>query len=442
MRQLIKNVSIVTMNPKEEEFANGYVLLEEDEIRQVGAMTDNLPFAEKVIDGKNGILIPGMINTHTHTGMIPFRSLGDDVPDRLRRFLFPLEKVMTAELAKTSAKYATAEMLLSGITSFCDMYYFEDAIAEAVDEMGARAILGETIIEMPTCDFETPEDALEWCPNFINKWQSHPLITPAIAPHATNTVSPKNLKEIVNLSRQYDVPITMHVAEMTYEMAAFADKYQQTPIAFLKELGYFDRQFIMAHCIFAEESDFELFTNDGQIFVAHCIGANTKSAKGVAPVKKMLKNGWHVGLGTDGPSSGNTLDLFTQMRMFANFHKTIEQDRSLFSAKEILQLATIGGAKVLGLDRIIGSIEVGKKADLTLIETESINMFPIFDYYSALVYSANASNVSDVWVNGSHLVQNKHLIQQDIKQLRSHLLANMAQFIEEAEKRQKEVIDK
>jgi cytosine/adenosine deaminase-related metal-dependent hydrolase len=372
--------------------------------------------------------------------MVPFRSLGDDVPDRLRRFLFPLEQVMTKELAQASAEYAVAEMLLSGVTSFCDMYYFEDAIAESVEKMGARAILGETIIDMPTCDFATPEEALKWCETFIEKWQGHPLITPAIAPHATNTNTPEVLAQIVAIAQHYGSPITMHVAEMTYEMEEFAQRYQQTPIAFLNELGYFEQQFIIAHGIFTQASDFDLLQSKAQaIKVAHCIGANTKSAKGVAPVKDMLKNHWHVGLGTDGPSSGNTLDLFTQMRMFANFHKTHEHDRGLFPANEIVTLATKGGAQVLGLDHLVGSIEVGKKADLTLIETESVNMFPIFDAYSALVYSANASNVSDVWVNGCQLVQEKQLVAQQVSDLRQQLVQNMTEFVKEAKRRSEEI---
>ncbi|EOT29146.1 hypothetical protein OMQ_01098 [Enterococcus saccharolyticus subsp. saccharolyticus ATCC 43076] len=192
----------------------------------------------------------------------------------------------------------------------------------------------------------------------------------------------------------------------------------------------------MAHAIFTEPSDLELLQSKAHLVkVAHCIGANTKSAKGVAPVKEMLAHQWQVGLGTDGPSSGNTLDLFTQMRMFANFHKTYEHDRGLFPAKEIVALATKRGAKVLG-----GTIEIGKKADITLIETDSVNMFLIFDAYSALVYSANASNVSDVWVNGRQLVANKQLVAQSVTTLRENLAQQMTEFVEEAKKRSEEVI--
>ena len=440
MKTLIKNVHVLTMDKVYKEFKNGYVLIEEDTIMQIGTedQVASIPgVIDQIIDGNKGLLIPGMINTHTHTGMIPFRSLGDDVPDRLRRFLFPLEQFMTKNLVKASSMYAISEMLLSGITSFCDMYYFEEEVAQSCKEMGIRALVGETIIDMPTCDSLEPSGGFDYCEKFLMRWQDDPLITPIIAPHAPNTNRPELLKEIVKLSTSYNAPITMHVSEMTYEMTEFQEKYQQTPIEFLSELGYFEREFILAHCILVTENDLAIIaSSNGNGRVAHCIGANTKSAKGIAPVKQMLEQNILVGLGTDGPSSSNTLELFSQMRLFASAHKTYNQDRALFPAKEIVRLATIGGAETLGLSEKVGSIEVGKKADLTLIETDSVNMFPIFDPYSAIVYSANASNVSDVWVNGTLLVKNKQLVNQSIKELRTKLYNEMNEFVKETRKRE------
>lgn len=433
MRQLIKNVHLITNDAKQTEIAQAYVLIEGQKIAGFGPMTNSLPKADRIIDGQGGILMPGMINPHTHTGMIPFRSLGDDVPDRLRRFLFPLEQFMTPALVKASAKYAMAEMLLAGVTTFCDMYYFEEEVAQATDEMGMRGLVGQTIIDMPTCDFENPTAALKWTEEFIRRWQNHPRITPVIAPHATNTNDETTFKEIVKLSQKYHTPVTMHVAEMTYEMEEFQEKYQQTPIAFLESYDFFAERLIMAHCLFIEESDWPILAKHKEkIGIAHCIGANTKSAKGVAPVKEMRSNGLSVGLGTDGPSSGNTLDLFTQMRMFANFQKTYNHDRSLFPAKEIVELATMGGAKALGLEKEVGSIELGKKADLTLVETSSVNLFPIYEVYSALVYSANSSNVTSVWVDGQQLVKEKKLVHHDLHQLREELAGTMTEFVREA----------
>ena len=205
MKTLIKNVHILTMDEQFSEIKAGYLVIEEDTIVELAPMTtldEKQMAANQVIDGQNGILIPGMINTHTHVGMIPFRSLGDDVPDRLRRFLFPLEQFMTKELVGCSSDYAIAEMLLSGITSFCDMYYFEDEIAKSCEKMSVRALLGETIIDMPTCDSPEPSGGLFYAETFIRKWQGHPLITPMLAPHAPNTNSPEVLAKIIELSRR------------------------------------------------------------------------------------------------------------------------------------------------------------------------------------------------------------------------------------------------
>jgi 5-methylthioadenosine/S-adenosylhomocysteine deaminase len=439
MKQLIKNVHILTMDADYTEFKRGYLLIENKRIAAVGSLAD-LPAdqfqADQIIDGRKGLLLPGFINTHTHIGMIPFRSLGDDVPDRLRRFLFPLEQFMTRELVAASSRYAIAEMFLSGVTSFCDMYYFEEIVAKCCQEMGARALVGETIIDQPTCDSPESSGGLAYCEKFLAHWSKDELVTPVIAPHAPNTNNIATLKEIIALSEHFSAPITMHVSEMTYEMTEFQEKYQQTPIEFLHDLGYFEREFIMAHCIFAQPNDLALISqSQANVRVAHCIGANTKSAKGVAPVKEMLAQGISVGLGTDGPSSGNTLDLFSQMRLFANFHKTHNQDRALFPAKEIVRLATRGGAEVLGLADKVGTIEVGKQADLTLVETESVNMFPIFDPYSALVYSANAGNVAAVWVNGRQVVKDKQLVDFSVPELRSALYQNMNTFVKEAKQR-------
>ncbi|MBL1227602.1 amidohydrolase [Enterococcus sp. BWR-S5] len=435
MRTLIKNVHVLTMDDQMTEYKNGFVLIEGEAITEIGEWQMQELAADEVVDGQGGLLLPGFINTHTHTGMIPFRSLGDDVPDRLRRFLFPLEEYMTEELVAASSAYAISEMLLSGVTGFCDMYYFEEQVAEACDRFGVRAIVGETIIDMATCDSEEPSGGLEYCENFLPKWKDHPLITPAIAPHAPNTNTYEGLKRVVELSKKYQVPITMHVAEMDYELVELAEQYQQTPFEFLESIGFMEQPFIMAHCIHMTEEDIALTANHATTArAAHCIGANTKSAKGVAPVKDMLAAGLTVGLGTDGPSSGNTLDLFAQMKLFANFHKTYQKDRALFPAKEIVRLATRGGAETLGFDEM-GSIELGKKADIILVETQSVNMFPIFDPYSALVYSANPSNVASVWVNGKQLVKEHQLVNHNLKEIRQELYHQMKQFVVEAKKR-------
>jgi 5-methylthioadenosine/S-adenosylhomocysteine deaminase len=426
---VIKNAWILTMNKQMEQFQNGYLIVDEEQIFEVGGM-DSLPkdmTFDQCIDAKGAILLPGMVNTHTHIGMIPFRSLGDDYPDRLRRFLFPLEnECMNEQLAYTSGKYAIAEMQLAGVTTFFDMYYFEQQLAEAAEEMHSRGLLAETVIDSVTVDVPEPMGGLHYAEGFLPKWQGNRRIRASIAPHAPYSNTIEVLRQADALSQMYNVPWMMHVSEMDFEMEKYRKEHNQTPIEFLEEIGVLSPRLVAAHCIHLTDHDIELLKKY-DVKVAHCIGANTKSAKGVARVRDLLSAGVVVGLGTDGPSSGNTLDLFSQMRLFANFHKTFLQDRSAFVAEDIVKLATCGGAKVLGMEKQIGSIEAGKQADFILVETDSVNMFPIFDPYSALVYSANAGNVRDVFIAGKQVVAGKRLVSFDEVQLRAELAEAMEQ---------------
>ena len=435
MKTLLTNMHVLTMDAAYTTFNPGFISITNDKITAVGPM-DNLPTDdyERVIDGKGALAIPGMINTHTHIGMVPFRSLGDDTPDRLTRFLFPLEQsCMTESLAYHSGKYAIAEMQLAGITTFFDMYYFEDELAKATDEMGSRAILAETILEEAP-DAKKSYGGLAYAAEFIPKWLNHPLITPAVAPHAPYTNSAESLKQAFNLAEKYAVPFSLHVSEMTFEMEHYQNEYNQTPVQYLNDLGILNERTLAAHCIFATEADIALM-KEKNVAVAHCIGANTKSAKGIAPVQAMLDAGLRVGLGTDGPSSGNTLDLFSQMKMVAYFHKTALKNRAAFPTRDIVRLATIGGAEALGMADQIGSLEPGKQADITLIETDSVNMFPIFDPYAVLVYSAQAHNVRDVFIAGEPVVTDKKIVRADLYDLRSRLDSEMKHFRQEVEKR-------
>ena len=425
-----KNAWILTMDNRMTEYSNGYLVFDNDIIQEIGSMTNYIADkADKWIDAKGGILLPGFINAHTHCGMIPFRSLGDDCPDRLRRFLFPLEKEVVDEtLIELSTAYAIAEMQLAGITTMCDMYYFENVVADVAKNMNMRAFVGETIINQKTPDSTNTKESMDYTVALINKWQYDKLIHPIIAPHAPNTNTEQCLRDILELSKLYQVPITLHVSEMSYEMEYFREKYNQTPIEFLESIGFFEVPVVLAHCIMLTKNDIKILEKYPNVSVVHCIGANTKSAKGVAPIRSLLEHGVTVALGTDGPSSGNTLDIFTQMRMMANFQKTYLKDRSAFPAKEIVRLATVGGARALGLEHEIGSLKVGKKADLTLVETQSVNMFPIYDAYAALVYSANATNVRDVWVNGVPVVKDKKLTKFSVEELQSELKKHMKIF--------------
>lgn len=428
MKTVIKNVIVVTMNHKREIYNPGYLLFENDIIKAIGPMEELYKqdlLGVSLVDGKQGILMPGMVNLHTHMGMIPFRGLGDDCKDRLRVFLIPMEnKAMDEEMVYLSTRYAAGEMLLSGVTSVLDMYYYEEEAAKAMDEMGIRGIAGQTVMEEGACDFSDPYEAISYGERLIKKYQSHPRISGCIAPHGTSTCSSQVLKAAYQIDSSYQVPFTLHTAEMDYEMKYFEKEYSMTPAEYLDHIGVLGEDTLAAHCIHMTKEDLDLFKQKGAR-VAHCIGSNTKAAKGVAPVTEMIERNIPVGLGTDGPASGNTLDILTQMKLFADFHKNETKDRSAFPAETIVSLATIEGAKALGLHLTTGSLEPGKQADLVLIETQSANMFPVYDPYSALVYSANPSNVESVFVAGECLVKDKKLVKSNLEEIRKDLVEKM-----------------
>lgn len=409
--------------------------------------------ADEVIDGRGGILLPGFVNTHCHVSMVPFRSMGDDCPDRLRRFLFPLElEAMTPELVYWGALYGIAEMLLSGTTTFLDMYYFEDRVAEACEQAGIRGYLGETLIGQKTCDSPDEEyGGFAYQKDFFAEYHGarHPRIHPIIAPHGTTTLSPEKLREAHDLAVQYDTIFTLHASEMDYEMEHFR-AMGMTPTAFLDSIGALDEHTLAAHCIHMTEEDLQLMKSRGAD-IAHCICSNTKAGKGVAPMERARQLDISFGLGTDGPSSGNTLSMFDQMRMLPNAQKTANHDRSLFPARTIVRAATRGGAEVLhGTDRIrkngnaagaeamhdteYGYLAPGMAADLTLVSTDAAHMFPVYNPFSALAYAANAADVDTVFANGQMVVRHGQLTTLDLAEIRAQLVEKMKPFMAAAEK--------
>ncbi len=422
---IIENVTILTMNNNKDIIEDGVLVIEDNKIKAIGTkeIKEKFKDIDKIIDGDGGILIPGMINCHTHASMIPFRSLADDCPDRLKRYLFPLEqKLVDEKLTYIGAKYAISEMLLGGVTTFCDMYYFEDEVAKAAKELNIRGVLCETVLNFPSPDSKESYGGLEYSKWFIEKWKGDSLITPGIAPHAPYTNSDESLKEAYSISKKYNVPLTMHVAEMDYEWNQYINDLNLTPVQYLDKLGILDENFISAHTVLVNDEDIEILKKRN-VKVSHNIGANAKGAKGVAPILKMREKGIDIGLGSDGPMSGNTIDIITQMSLVGKIHKLFSKDRSVLPSVELLEMATIGGAKVLGMDKEIGSIEVGKKADLVLFEVNSVNMQPIYDYYSTIVYSSNPSNIDTVIIDGKIVVHNKKLISGDLKKIRKELVS-------------------
>lgn len=415
---IIKNGTVLTMNEGRDILENGVVVIKDNKIISVGN-EDLLErySAKKIIDAEDGIVMPGMINTHTHVAMTVFRSLADDVPDRLNRYIFPLEnKMVSPEMAYLGARLGTMEMALGGVTTMVDMYLFEESAAEAVKEIGLRGIMTQNIIKYPTADGKNKGETLNRAIALIEKYQNDELITPGLAPHAPHTVTKEELLEIKRVSEKYNAPVSMHVAETDKEFAKFKKEFNMTPVEYLDSLGLLNERLIAAHNIFVTDSDIELLKKR-DVGLAHNMVANIKSAKGISPALKMHDEGLRVGLGTDGPMSGNTLDIIGQLGYVAKVHKLNSKDRSALPPKKAVEMATIGGAKAIHREQELGSLETGKLADVVIVETKSVNMNPIYDPYSALVYSANASNVDTVIVNGKLIVEDREIKTIDSKKV-------------------------
>ena len=411
---IIKNGIVLTMNAEKEVFNDGVVIVDGNKIIAVGgAELLGKYSSDNAIDANGGIIMPGMIKTHTHASMSVFRSLADDVPDRLNRYIFPLEnKMVSEEMVYIGTFHAAIEMAKAGVTTMVDMYLFEESAARAVKEIGLRGVMTQNIIKYPTADGEDGDAKLELAIALVEKYKNDELITPGFGPHAPHTVTKENLKKIAALSEKYDVPVSMHVAETQQEFDRFQTEFDMTPVEYLDSVGILNERFIAAHSIFVTDSDIELMKRRG-VGVAHNMVANIKSAKGVSPALKMFDDGLNIGLGTDGPMSGNTLDIIGQMGYVAKLHKLVNKDRSAMPPYKVVEMATMGGARAIHRDDELGSLEPGKLADVVVVETESTNMQPMYDPYSVLVYSANASNVDSVIVNGMIIVSDKILLTQD-----------------------------
>ena len=440
MKTIVYNGILVTMNENRDVYPRGYVAVEGTRVTETGSM-DQLrdKYGPDILlgqggetgirweDARGGIIMPGMVNTHCHMSMIPFRGLGDDCKDRLRVFILPMEeKAMDREMAVLAGRYGICELLLAGVTTVMDMYYFAGDLARVMDDMGIRGIVGETVMDQATCDAAAPGEALAMGEDAMRSYREHPRVSVCLSPHGTTTCSADYLRRAYEADCRYQVPFTLHTAEMDYEMAFLRETYDMGAVEYLDHTGVLGKLTLAAHAIHVSAEEVRLLAERGAS-VAHCIGSNTKAAKGVAPVKMMTDMGIPVGLGSDGPASGNTLDLFTQMRFCANFHKNHLKDRSAFPARDIVAMATSGGARALGLGDRIGSLEPGKEGDLIVVETDSVNMFPVYDPYAALVYSAQAANVRDVYVAGQCLVKDRKLVREDPAQIRRALLEKMRQ---------------
>jgi cytosine/adenosine deaminase-related metal-dependent hydrolase len=419
---IVTHAYVVTMNASKQIYADGAVVIKDGHIVAVGpsAITSGyLP--AKIIDAAGDIVMPGMINTHTHASMTVFRGLGDDVPDRLQRFIFPLErKLVDREIVYWGALYGMVEMVEGGVTTMADMYYFEDEVARGAQKIGMRGILGETVLNGVAPDAKEPYGGFEYARKFIQQFRGDPLVTPAFAPHAPYTVDAEHLRMIQKEADAQDVPILMHVAEMPSEVTDIRKDFNKTPIEYLDSIGLLTKRLVAAHCIFSTDSDIALL-KARNVGVAHNMVSNIKSAKGVAPAWTMFKQGVRVGLGTDGPMSGNTLDIIGQLGYVAKVQKLANHDRNIMPAVDVVEMATIGGARALHMEDKIGSLETGKLADLIVLDRNSTTMTPFYDVYSTLVYAASAHDVRTTIVQGRVIMQDRKIETVDVADVRERM---------------------
>lgn len=414
---MITDGTILTMDDKNQIIENGTVVIKENKIIAVGGPELAKDYqASNILNVEGDIVMPGLINTHTHASMTVFRSLADDVPDRLHRYIFPLEsKMVSREMVRVGANLANIEMIKGGVTTYVDMYYFEDEVAKTVDKIGLRAVLGESVIQFPVADAQNADEGIQYAVNFINQYKDHPRITPAFAPHAPYTNSTEHLQQISTLSQELNVPVMIHLAETDRELEEIAKRTGgKSPVQYMADIGALNNKVIAAHAIMVNEQDMDLLKKY-DVGVAHNISANTKSAKGVAPVTTMLEKGIRVGLGTDGPMSSNTLTTLNELNLVGKIHKLENKDRAAMPPLTVVELATKGSAKVLHMEDKLGSLEAGKLADIIVIDTKSPNMIPMYSPYAALVYGANGANVRHTIVDGKVLMRDRQLLTADEK---------------------------
>ena len=309
-------------------------------------------------------------------------------------------------------------MIEGGTTTFADMYYFEDRVAEAAVKAGVRGILGESVLNFPAPDSKEPYGGFKYTEKLINLYSNHPLITPALAPHAPYSLNFKNLKKTALLAEEWDIPILSHLAEMPFEMKQIEKEFGMSPVELYSKTGLLSPRMTAAHCIYVDDNDIDLLKTSGT-GIAHNVAANLKGGKDVSPALKMFDMDIPIGLGTDGPMSGNTMDLINLLGYTAKIHKMDNKDRTVMPPAKVIEMATIGGARALHIEDKTGSLETGKKADIIIVSTESTTMFPIYDYYSALVYCASPRDVDTVIINGKIIMKERNLLTLNKKEIRT-----------------------
>ncbi|MFY9752880.1 MAG: amidohydrolase [Candidatus Acidiferrales bacterium] len=414
---IVSNGTVVTMDAQHRILNQGAVAIRGDSIVAVGATDEILAQfdAPKIIDARGAIVMPGLINAHAHAAMSLFRGLADDLSldDWLHKYIFPAEaRNVNEDFVVWGTRLGVLEMLRGGITTYADMYYFEDAVARVTKQAGMRGVLGETIIDFPAPDNKTPAAALAYTQSYLDHWKGDPLIVAAVGPHSIYTCSEKTLQDSAALARRNHAPILIHIAEAPFELEQSRAKTGLTPVAYLARAGVLGPDVTGAHCIWVNQADIATLAHFG-VGCSYNPSSNMKTAAGVAPVVEMLAGGVAVGVATDGAASNNNQDMFEEMDLAAKLQKVSRMDPRALPAEQVVEMATITGARALHLDKQIGSLEIGKKADLIVVDTTAPHATPMYDVYSELVYALKASDVRTVIIAGRPVMEDRRMLTLD-----------------------------
>ncbi len=405
------------MNSAMEVVKNGAVAVLNKKIVDVDTSEEILKKYEssEIIKGEGRVILPGLVNTHTHAAMVYFRGLADDLPlkDWLEKHIWPAEaRCLSPEFVSDAVELACLEMLKSGTTTFSDMYFFAGNTAQKAKEMGMRAVICSGVVDFPTVSGSNADDYLKQAEMFISEWENDGLIMPGIAAHSAYTCSPETLKKICKLSDKCSVSRQIHSSETEWEVAEIVSRYGKRPVAHLDDTGFFDGHSVAAHCVWVDAQEIDILARKG-VGVSHCIESNLKLASGIAPIPQMLKAGVNVSFGTDGAASNNDMNLISEMSTSAKVYKAISKDPTVINAATALRIATIEGAKALGLDDKIGSIEKGKCADLIAVSLKKPHLTPLYNVFSHMVYSLSASDIETVIIDGKILLKDRSFTGKD-----------------------------
>jgi 5-methylthioadenosine/S-adenosylhomocysteine deaminase len=418
---LVTGGTVVTMDAQRRVIVDGAVAIREDSIVAIGSSAE-IEYryeANNKIDARGTLVMPGLINGHAHAAMSLFRGIADDLSldDWLHKYIFPAEaRNVNEDFVVWGTRLGILEMLRGGITTYADMYYFEDAVARVTKEAGMRGVLGETIIDFPAPDNQTTSEALAYTQRFLDHWKGDPLITAAAAPHSIYTCSEKTLLDSAALARRNSAPILIHIAEAPFELDQSRAKYGLTPVAYLNKIGVLGPDVVGAHCIWTDGADIAALIERG-VGCVHNPSSNMKTAAGVMKVVEMLAAGEAIGLATDGAASNNNQDMFEEMDLAAKLQKAWRRDPRVLPAPQVVEMATITGARALHLEKSIGSLEAGKKADLILVDTGAPHAVPMYNAYSEIVYALKASDVRTVVIAGKIVMEDRRMLTLDEKEI-------------------------